>query len=145
MDFRDESDDGEEANITPPNLVDYSKNIEGELLPPKSRDRYDRVYRSFMQWKKDEKATSNSERTILLYFGYLFHEKRMKPTTLWSYHSMLQTTLSIKDNEDISKYAKVTAFLKRQSDGYEPTRAKSFSKEEMEKFLKDEFLDVKVS
>ncbi|KAL6958262.1 hypothetical protein U1Q18_045617 [Sarracenia purpurea var. burkii] len=43
---------------------------------------------------------------------------------------MLKSTLNINENVDISKYAKVIAFLKRKGDGYKPTKAKVFTEEE---------------
>ncbi|XP_050516507.1 uncharacterized protein LOC126891373 [Diabrotica virgifera virgifera] len=49
---------------------------------------------------------------------------------------MLRTMLQIKENVDI-KYPKVIAFLKRQNQGYKANKAKTFSREEVNKFLLD--------
>jgi hypothetical protein len=43
--------------------------------------------------------------------------------------------ISINKNLDLSKYTNLIAFLKRQSEGYRAKKSKSFSKENIEKFL----------
>lgn len=115
-------------------------------LPKKSKDRYERMYNEFQSWRRINGAVCFSERTVLAYFSSL--SKTNKPTTLWAYYSMLKSTLNIHHGVDISSYPKVTAFLKRESEGYRPRKTKVFSEAEMQSFISDapdeEWLDVKV-
>jgi hypothetical protein len=48
---------------------------------------------------------------------------------------MLRTMISINKNLDLSKYTNLIAFFKRQGEGYRAKKSKSFSKENIEKFL----------
>lgn len=62
---------------------------------------------------------------------------------------MLKSTLNIYNGIiDISTYVKLTGFLKRQSEGYRPKKAKVFTEDEMHLFITEapdeEWLDVKV-
>ena len=118
-----------------------------ELLPPKSKERYDRVYQEFKKWRNEKKVNSVSENILMAYFYDL--SKKLKPTSLWSYHSMLKSTLNVNEKVDISKFCKLSFFLKRQSDDYTPTRASVFTEDEMKKFIftadDKEWLLVKVS
>lgn len=50
---------------------------------------------------------------------------------------MLKTTLKINENLDIAKYLKLTAFLKRKSDGFQAKKSKILSSENVEKFLSE--------
>lgn len=71
------------------------------------------------------------------------------PSSLWCEYSMLRTTISINDNEDISKYLKLHAFLKRKNDGYQQKKSNIFTREEINRFLTDapdeNYLLIKVS
>lgn len=50
---------------------------------------------------------------------------------------MLKSTLAVKENIDISKYAKLHAFLKKQNVGYKAKKSKIFSRDEINTFLRD--------
>ena len=71
----------------------------------------------------------------MAYFGGL--AKRYKSSSLWTQYLMLKSTLNINNNVDISKYSKLWAFLKRKSEGYIPKKAKTFTPEEINKFIKE--------
>jgi len=43
--------------------------------------------------------------------------------------------MSILVHTDLGTYALLSAFLKRESDGYEPTKAKVFTEAEIKKFI----------
>ncbi|KAJ8914926.1 hypothetical protein NQ315_016080 [Exocentrus adspersus] len=75
-------------------------------------------------------ATKVTENCMLAYF--VEKSKTLKsPASLWSEYSMLKSTLSIKENVDISKFLKLEAFLKRKNDGYKPKRSRVFTRKEM--------------
>lgn len=86
-----------------------------------------------MAWRK-AKSAPISDTVVFVYFNELV--ETMAPTTLWSIHSMLRSTLLINHKIDIAKFGRVTALLKRHSDGYEPNKAKVLSEEDEEKFLR---------
>ncbi|KAJ8910246.1 hypothetical protein NQ315_014455 [Exocentrus adspersus] len=72
-----------------------------------------------------------TEDSVLVYFSN--RAKTLKPSSLWSKHSMLRTCINIKQNTDI-KYRKLIAFLKRQACGYKPKKSLTFERE-VDKFL----------
>ncbi|CAH1381996.1 unnamed protein product [Tenebrio molitor] len=103
------------------------------LIPQKSRVAYETTYSRFEEWRSKQNVNCFNEKVMLAYF--LEKSKIVKPSTLWSVYSMLRTMISINKNLDLSKYTNLIAFLKRQSEGYRAKKSKSFSKENIEKFL----------
>lgn len=61
---------------------------------------------------------------------------------------MLKCTLNLNDNIDISKYMKLTSFLKQNNVGYQPKKAKVLTREQVDKFMIDasdeKYLMIKV-
>lgn len=72
-----------------------------KLLPQKSRLIYEKEYTCFQRWKMAKKINSLSETVLLAYFSE--KAKKVKPSTLWSYYSMLKSTILVNENCDISK------------------------------------------
>lgn len=106
-----------------------------ELLPKKSRSRYEQVFKNFESWLEKKNVRIISEDVIL---AYLFEKSKiLKSSSLWSNYSMLKSTLLINKNVDISKYPKVVSFLKRQSVGYKAKKSKVLTKEEVDKFMEE--------
>lgn len=66
----------------------------------------------------------------MIYFDEL--SKSAKPSTLWSYYSMLKCTLNMHENINIRNYAKLNAFLKRQ---LFCKKSKVITLDEIEKFI----------
>lgn len=132
---------------TPTEIIEAAISVNKNLLPDKSSIRYQQVYDSFQEWKKSKGAVSNSERTLMAYFGEL--EKKFASSTLWSKYSMLRATMAIHDTVDISKYASLTAMLKKYAKDYVPKQAKTFTEAELQRFMETApdvaWLDVKVS
>ena len=123
----------EPIKLMPPEVVERYENVMVKLLPPASKAKYDRVYAEFIVWREKNKTESFSERTIMAFLD----KKRDKvaPNTLWSISSMLKSTLLSYHNIDISKYPKLMPYLKRNSIGYQPKKAKIFHHEDMDRFL----------
>lgn len=140
--------DFDERAGTPVELIEAAAEANGDLLPFKSKGRYQKVYDDYIKWKESKKATSNSERVVVSYFSEMAKSKK-KPTTLWSHYSMLKATLKVFVKVDIATYVSVTAMLKRKSHGYLPKKAKVFSEAELQQFLDNApdvaWLDVKVT
>lgn len=120
---------------TPPEIVETAKATSLNLLPDKSRKLYNTAYKTFMDWRSDKNASSFSENTLLAYFTEL--SKKYKSSTLWTQYSMLKSTLSINNSINIESYPKLRAFLKRKSEGYEAKKAKTFTADELNKFIQE--------
>lgn len=123
---------------TPVEIIEAALKASEDLLPAKSKGRYQKVYDNYKKWKAIKKATSNSERVVLAYLNELAKSNK-KPTTLWATYSMLKATLKIYDKVDIEKYVSVTGMLKNVS--------LTFTEAEMQNFLDNApdaiWLDVK--
>lgn len=132
---------------TPPELRAAAAKLSSNLLPIKSKSRYEKTYISYKNWCAQKGAKNiSSENVVLAYFSELGENK--KPSTLWASYSMLKSTLNIKHKVDISKFAKLIAYLKRKNVGYVPKKSRVFTKENIDVFLKNaanDFLAQKVS
>lgn len=119
----------------PGNIVLTVKKTEESIIPAKSNIRYVNAYNAFIEWRKKRGCISFSEDELLEYFLEL--AENLKPTSLCSQHSMLKTTLLHRQHVDISSYSRLTMFLKKQAEGYEPERTRLFTSEEIQRFLQD--------
>lgn len=54
---------------------------------------------------------------------------------------MIKSTLIANENLDISRFSKVVAFLKKQSIGHESKQAKTLTREEIYRFMKEACTD----
>lgn len=117
------------------------------IIPEKSKDRYEKVYKMFKNWCEEEDGASINEKVLLAYFVH--RNKALKsPGSLWAEYSMLKSTTFLKDAIDISKFSTLIAYLKRKNIGHRPKKASVFTKEDVKQFLNeasdDEFLILKV-
>ena len=133
--------------LTPPEIVEKFLKAKAMLLPPASKEKYDRVYQDFFQWQKQNETDSFSEWTVLAFLSE--KQKSVVPSTLWGISSMLKSTLFAYQNIDLTKYPTVVPFLKRNSVGYKPKKAMIFQHKDIDRFLleapDDDFLMKKVS
>lgn len=140
------SDDESPISGTPPELMDAVNTASLELLPRKSKEKYNYAYNRFMEYRKNKNASSFSENVVMAYFLEL--GSKMKSSTLWANYSMLKATLAIRQDVDISKYPKLRSLLKRQAEGYRPKKSKILTKEQINKFIQEasdkEYLMIKV-
>lgn len=121
------------SDLESQDILEAANNAFSNLIPAKSKHVYEFTYKKFMDWRTTKRSKSFSEEVLGAYFAELAKEK--KPTTLWAQYSMLRTTLLVKNDVDISKYFKLRSFLKRTADGYSPKKSKTFTKEEIAKFI----------
>lgn len=139
-----DSDSDNSIPGTPPGILETARLSTLNLLPQNSREKYENAYKRFMDYRTNNKTNSFSENVLIAYFADLC--QKMKP--LWSNYSMVRSTLSINNNVDISKYQKLRALLKRQSDGYKPKKSKILTKQQIETFMEhapdDTYLMAKV-
>lgn len=131
----------------PDEILQAVERVKLQLLPKKSRNQYDIAYNRFLQWCKVKKVVNNyTENVMLAYF-----EEKAKiwaSSTLWANYSMIKLCLNVNKNQDISKYHKLIAFLKRMSEGYQPKKSKILTKEQIDTFIDtapdDSYLMIKV-
>lgn len=128
-------------------MTDEDEITEAAVLSEKSKQRYEAVYKTFMDWRNGKGITTFSESVFLDYFGEVI--EKYSPSSLWSLYSMLRCTLSANNNVCIEKYAKLRALLKQINAGYQRKQSKTFSQEEINKFISeapdDVYLAVKVA
>jgi hypothetical protein len=103
--------------------------------------------RFFNLAENGKKTTQYTEDVCLAYF--FEKSNNYKSSSLWSFYSMLRSTLLVRNGIDISKYLKLQAYLKRQCDTYKPKKSKVLSKSEIDKFITeapdDTYLMIKVN
>ena len=56
------SDEDDASFCTPPELAKAAEDLRGDLLPDKSREKYNAIYDAFIQWKIANKVNVISER-----------------------------------------------------------------------------------
>ena len=134
------------SEYVPQEITDAANQASLNLLPDKSKTRYQAALSIFEQWCSKKNVKCINETVILAYFSE--KSKTSKASTLWSHYSMLKSTLIINKNIDI-KYPKVIAFLNKKSTGYKAKKSKVFTCEEVNKFLHEAddntFLMMKVN
>lgn len=137
----------DESICTPPELKKIANDTSLNLLPPTSKEKYLYSYEKFKEWKIQKKTSITSENVMIAYFTEL--AEKLKPSSLWSIHSRLKSTIKVHENIDISSFTKLTAFLKRKSDGYHPKKSKVLTDNDITTFLNDApneiYLATKVS
>ncbi|XP_031358679.1 uncharacterized protein LOC116182292 [Photinus pyralis] len=147
MSVHEESESGDEFMCTPPEVAAMAESIMPELLPEKSRNRYEKERERFFNWCKMKQVKRYTETVLLAYF--VEKSGKLKSSTLWSMYSMLKSMLILQDNVDISKYAKLQSFLKRKSVGHKPKKSLTFTRQQISTFLEEApdetFLMMKVA
>jgi hypothetical protein len=104
------------------------------LIPAKSKERYEIVYKYFEEWMEIKKIREVSEKVVLAYFAE--QSEKLKPSSLWCRYSMLRTMVSIKIKIDISQYHQVVAFLKRNQKDTDLKNRAFFAKRRYTNFLR---------
>lgn len=119
----------------------------GQLLPRKSGEQYKKQLSEFIKWCKERNVEEFTEEKVLLAY-FLEKSKKLKASSLWSVYSMIKATIATDMGVDISKFCKLTAFLKRQNEGYKPKKSKTLDVDNIKEFLEKapdhEFLGQKV-
>lgn len=128
-----ESSSENEVENVPDEISNAAAAATEQLLPEKSKLRYEKVYNIFIKWMEAKKVKTVSEDVILAYLA----EKSaiVKSSSLWSMYSMLKSTILVKKNVNIAKFPKVIAFLKKKNVGYKPKKSAVFSREQINKLI----------
>lgn len=131
--MNDSSDSDNDVPRTPPEIRKIAQTSTMNLLPEKSNKLYTQVYEAFMEWRQSNNVSSFSENVLLAYFTKL--SEKYKSSTLWKTYSMLKSTLNVNNEINIENYPKLRAYLKRKGEGYQAKKSKTFSAEEINKFI----------
>lgn len=67
MDLDSENESDLEIS-TPPDVLEQATSAATQILPEKSRSRYETLYKKFMDWRLEKNVTSYSENVLLAYF-----------------------------------------------------------------------------
>lgn len=136
MNINEESggSDSDEIIGTPEELKEIANSVTLDLLPEKSKNKYEHQYKLFSNWCRSKKVKKISESVLLVYISEL--SKVMKPPTLWGIYSMLKATIRAKDDIDLSQFKKVIAFIKKQNVGHEPKKSKTLTKFQIDEFIR---------
>lgn len=127
-------DENEESfTCTPPEIVELAAVTTATLIPEKSKSIYKKTYASFNEWRLRNNANSFSENVLLAYFAEL--SAKYKPSSLWSFYSIIKSMLRINHDVDLEKYGKLRAFLKRKSEGFEAKKSSTLTPEQIRKFI----------
>lgn len=128
LSFKEEMLDSDVDNVT---TEDEPTN--SSRLPEKSRALYETVYTSFMDWRKSNNINTFEEDVIMDYFKDLL--KKYTPSSILTRYSMLRSTLEINHNIFLKQYLKLRLFLKEINSGYKKKSYKTFTTEEINKFI----------
>ena len=132
--------DSKSEFLTPPQIKDAAEETKRNLLPTKSKKKYDGKYLTYKLWKEQNLVKQTSENVLLAYFNELSQTKR--PFTLWAVFSMLKSTIDVTEN------VKIVSFLKKQRTVFQSKKAKVFTAAEVKEFLEkapdDPYLVLKV-
>lgn len=134
----DISDDSTEEEDVIRNFDDEARIIvQMDTLPLKSSDRYELLYKTYQDWKKENHASlsNNEENNLLVYFKIL--KGKVKPTTMWSVWSMLRKTLGTKENINIKNFISLKSFIKNANKGYVPQKAFVLKWHQIIKFINE--------
>lgn len=124
----------EEENFEiPAEILEEASAASINLLPRKTKERYEKEYQDFITWRTSKNVKCVNEDVLLAYVKG--KSELFAPNSLWTKISMLKLGLKVFENIDISRFGKLFLFLKRTSDGYKPKKAKILSEEQVTKFL----------
>jgi hypothetical protein len=127
MSYSTSSEEDERDQVIMPNaIVAQAKEAIEKMVPPKSRLLYEKEYKLFCEWRKNQKAKGVDENIILAYV--LERSRSVKSSSLWSYFSQLKKMLLVKENIDTGRFHQVKTFLKQQCIGHRPKKSKVFTR-----------------
>ncbi|KAJ8918238.1 hypothetical protein NQ315_014108 [Exocentrus adspersus] len=149
--------DNAESFSIPAEIKQETQEATLRLLPAKSKRGYEKEMVEFDNWRKKRglgEGAITEEVLLKAYFlicAYFFNvEKHFAVSSMWTKYSMLKSMLKVHKGIDISKYGKLTSYLKVGSRKYKTKKAKILlERNQIEEFLKKapdvEYLQVKVA
>lgn len=104
-------------------------------LSKKTRLLYEAKNKCFVDWCTKHNYTEYTEPVFMEYF--VEKAKTCKSSSLWATYSMLRATTIKQLNIDIRNFKKLSTFLKTNSVGVKKEKSKTFTRDEVTKFLID--------
>lgn len=143
----DSGSENSDVEELPSDVKKRAENAVNNLMPSKSKPKYEAAYDKFIVWMKAKKVTNLCDSVLLAYFDEL--AETHAPTSLWATYSMLRSVIHVRHNVNIHDYATLIQFLKRKSDGYAPKKAEVLTGEDVVKFIREapdeQYLAIKVN
>ncbi|XP_063990912.1 uncharacterized protein LOC135169658 isoform X2 [Diachasmimorpha longicaudata] len=127
----------EEPSFISDDVMDEAKNTETSVITSKSQSVYDKTYKNFLTFLKENKIKIVNEKVLLEYFYML--GRSMAPKSLWAIYSMLKRTLHIYDGHQINNYQKLTMFLSgnEKASTHVPKQARPFTVTQIQTFIEE--------
>jgi len=116
------------------NIEQIASTVRENLLPVKSKNRYKEIYNIYRAWRIKNELAYTTEDTLLAYFSTKL--SNYKSSSLWSIFSMLKATIQLNESVDISNFPNLHLFIKRKNEGHKPKKSSSFSKENVDNFIR---------
>ncbi|KAJ8910396.1 hypothetical protein NQ315_010457 [Exocentrus adspersus] len=142
--------DNAESFSIPAEIKQEAQEATLRLLPAKSKRVYEKEMVEFDNWRKKRGLGKGAitEEVLLSYFFNV--KKNFAASLMWTKYSMLKSMLKVHKGIDISKYGKLTSYLKvGKSRKYKTKKAKILERNQIEEFLKKapdvEYLQGKVA
>ncbi|KAJ8912509.1 hypothetical protein NQ315_015593 [Exocentrus adspersus] len=141
--------DNAESFSIPAEIKQEAQEATLRLLLAKSKRVYEKEMVEFDNWRKKRGLGEGAitEEVLLAYFFNV--EEHFAASSMWTKYSMLKSMLKVHKGIDISKYGKLTSYLKVGSRKYKTKKAKILERNQIEEFLKKapdvEYLQVKVA
>ncbi|KAJ8918304.1 hypothetical protein NQ315_014174 [Exocentrus adspersus] len=128
--------DNAESFSIPAEIKQEAQEATLRLLPAKSKRVYVKEMVEFDNWRKKRGLGEGAitEEVLLAYFFNV--EKHFAASSMWTKYSMLKSMLKVHKGIDISKYGKLTSYLKVGSRKYKTKKAKILERNQIEEFLK---------
>jgi hypothetical protein len=87
--------------FVPEDVLEEAQEVADNLLPAKSREKYEKQFAHFVTSRKARGVRGTNEDILLAYFRTL--SDTCVGSSLWCKDSMLKSTLKIEEKEDISR------------------------------------------
>ena len=94
-------------------------------------------YELLQKWQRENNCEKNFSEDVLLAYFEQEKESKKSPNTLWSCYSMIKKELNFHERINIDRYESLKGFLKTNSKGYKPKKAKKFSSTNVRDFIKN--------
>lgn len=120
-------------------IDDEAAQLIREMGPTKSLRRYEKAYKTFLEWQDSRELGQTSvpdklENRLMVYFGYRKKELKAAPSTVWPLWSQLKQQILVNENINILPFVKLRAWCKENSVG-EVKKATAFTEEQVHLFL----------
>lgn len=87
----------------PDEIKQAAEEANSQLLPEKSRSRYENELKAFNEWRQKKAINTDLNETVMLAY-VLSLSKKFKASSLWTKFSMLKKTFIVNDGVDISRF-----------------------------------------